>query len=305
MQYAPLPHQKVSGDRPNWPWYTVTVQGFVTSADLLRVASDSGFAATPALLKRLRRQGLLPSVRQTHRVGEAGSTALYPAWAAEQLLAVLTIRSLKRSKPFSAVRLIAWEEGIRVDFRLLRADVAAVVREAVNIAKGTHNAKDPDDHLAARVSQLLTGSSWTTNGWARMSVAPADDLLTALVQIAAGSPDSDLALDTLDMALPNVFSRGDDADPASIADLYRSIDVLPPLRWPRVISRSGRRHFEVGRQGMFLVQNLARARIIELPEFDDSDDGISGRVMIAATFIVLMRTQPELMERLGEALSTA
>ena len=123
-------------------------------------------------LKRWRRAGLLPRPRLEHRAGLRGSQSLYPAWAAEQLLAI--VRRHRSDHRLGELSTALWWEGAWVDPQMLReALILPLTRFSIEAEKARggesdpHEAADailkamPDDgkssELVALIRRRLTG----------------------------------------------------------------------------------------------------------------------------------------------------
>ncbi|HXP36324.1 MAG TPA: hypothetical protein VN817_01030 [Solirubrobacteraceae bacterium] len=119
-------------------------------------------------LKRWRRAGLLPRPRLEHHIGLRGSASWYPAWAAEQLLAV--VRFHRSTHRLGELCTLLWWEGHWVDpLMLRRALIAPLERfssEAAKARGGEENPYDaaeailrtmPDDGKPSELVKLLRG----------------------------------------------------------------------------------------------------------------------------------------------------
>lgn len=91
----------------------------ITEAEMLKVVERGGEAPpTGDQLKRWRRAGLLPRPRLGHQLGLQGSCSWYPAWAAEQLLAI--VRLHRSAHRLGELCTALWWEGYWVDPLVLR-----------------------------------------------------------------------------------------------------------------------------------------------------------------------------------------
>jgi hypothetical protein len=93
-------------------------------------------------LKRWRRAGLLPRPRLEHRAGLRGSQSWYPAWAAEQLLAIVRLHRSRRL--LGELSTALWWEGRWVDPQMLReALIAPLERFSSEAEKARGGERDP------------------------------------------------------------------------------------------------------------------------------------------------------------------
>ena len=222
--------------------------------------------------------------------GTAGSSARYPTGTADALIRVLQIRTSRRSKPLSAVRFIAWEEGLPVTFSMLRTDFVQMVRETIRPFAGTRD----DDQLARR----LRGQPIEDLEWPRPRPSPHVDpeaLALATMQIAAESPHSEVAWETFDQAFPPSVLTPDNETP--ISDVVDQLGLPPMGQWPRILIRSNAAHFEVGRQALLVLNAYT---IATGGSVDDSDRGLARRTLTAAAYIVGVKTNPEALEALTD-----
>jgi hypothetical protein len=98
---------------------TITTTAEITEAALLDAAKHAGETPpTSDQLKRWRRAGLLPRPRLEHRAGVRGSQSMYPAWAADQLLAIVRLHSSNHR--LGELSTALWWEGRWVDPPMLR-----------------------------------------------------------------------------------------------------------------------------------------------------------------------------------------
>lgn len=259
-----------------------------TTAELIEAARSAGVAVSADQLKRLRRAGLIPRPRQTHTAGTVGSSVRYPTGTADALIRVLHIRAGRRSKPLSAVRFIAWEEGLPVTFSMLRSDVVRMVRETTRPFAGTRD----DDQLARRLRAHHV-EAFEGPGSAPSPDVDPEDLALATMQIAAGTPHSEIAWDTFDRAFPPRVLTPDNETP--ISDVVDQLGLPPMGQWPRILSRSNAAQFEVGRQAILLMNAYT---IVTGRSFGDSDRGLARRALTAAAYIVGVKTNPEALEAL-------
>jgi len=148
---------------------TITTTAESTETAMLHTVELAGEAPpTSDQLKRWRRAGLLPRPRLEHQAGVRGSHASYPAWAAEQLLAIVRLhRSNHRLGELSTA---LWWEGRWVDPPMLRKALIAPLerfsREAEKARGGEtdpHEAADtilkamPDDGKPSELVTLMRG----------------------------------------------------------------------------------------------------------------------------------------------------
>jgi hypothetical protein len=146
---------------------TIAITDEITETAMLAAVERAG--ATPPSsdqLKRWRRAGLLPRPRLEHRSGVKGSQSWYPAWAADQLIAVVLLhRSTHRLGELCTV---LWWEGRWIDPPKLRKALIAPLdrfsREAVKARRGEqdpYEAADtmlntmPDDGKPSEMVKLL------------------------------------------------------------------------------------------------------------------------------------------------------
>jgi hypothetical protein len=128
---------------------TITTTEEITEAAMLAAVERAGETPpTSDQLKRWRRAGLLPRPHLEHRAGLRGSQSWYPAWAAEQLLAILRLhRSNHRLGELSTA---LWWEGLWVDPPILReALIAPLERFSSEAEKARGGEEDPYDAAEA------------------------------------------------------------------------------------------------------------------------------------------------------------
>jgi hypothetical protein len=122
---------------------TITRTAEIAEAAMLDAVERVGETPpTSDQLKRWRRAGLLPRPRIGHKAGLRGSQSWYPAWAAEQLVAIVRLhRSNHRLAELSTA---LWWEGRCVDPPMLRrALIAPLERFSSEAEKARAGEKDP------------------------------------------------------------------------------------------------------------------------------------------------------------------
>jgi hypothetical protein len=126
---------------------TIETTREITEAEMLDVVELAGEAPpTGDQLKRWRRAGLLPRPRLGHQPGLKGSQSRYPAWAAEQLLAI--VRLHRSAHRLGELCTALWWEGRWVDPLVLRkALIAPLERFSDEAEKARRGETDP--HAAA------------------------------------------------------------------------------------------------------------------------------------------------------------
>jgi hypothetical protein len=148
---------------------TITTTAEITEAAMLDAVERAGETPpTSDQLKRWRRAGLLPRPRLEHRSGVRGSQSWYPAWAAEQLLAIVRLHDSNHRLGELCTAL--WWEGRWVDPPMLRNALIAPLerfsREAEKARGGEmdpHEAADtilkkmPDDGKPSELVALIRG----------------------------------------------------------------------------------------------------------------------------------------------------
>jgi hypothetical protein len=162
----------------------------IDEADLLAVVASAGETPpTSEQLKGWRRAGLMPGPRIEHAVGVRGSRALYPAWAAEQLVAAMRLhRSTHRLGDLSVA---LWWEGHWIEPRALRKVLAAPLeRMSRDAEKARAGEEDPYESADAVLASLKdSGASSGASALFRKRLSRhADflDVLWTLLVIAAG-----------------------------------------------------------------------------------------------------------------------
>jgi hypothetical protein len=127
----------------------------LTLAELRRALMAPGLEFSGSQLKRLRREGLLPTEGQRHLVGVRGSESLYPGWAVGQLELVARLASGERR--FAQLRvLLRWHGGwVRAD-RLRESLIDLLEPMSAAVRRVTATAVDEGDQ-ADRLAQALAG----------------------------------------------------------------------------------------------------------------------------------------------------
>jgi hypothetical protein len=101
--------------------------GEETRQEVLASAGDAGFAVSAAQLARWHRDRLLPRPRQQALGRGRGTTTVYPANTATQLVALCRIKSEVRNLDLIAFEL--WWEGFPIDAERIRPAVRRVAEE--------------------------------------------------------------------------------------------------------------------------------------------------------------------------------
>jgi hypothetical protein len=148
---------------------TITTTAEITEAAMLDAVERAGETPpTSDQLKRWRRAGLLPRPRLKHQAGLRGSQSWYPAWATEQLLAI--VRLHHSNHRLGELSTALWWEGRWVDPQMLRELlIAPLVRFSSEAEKARggqrnpHEAADailrtmPDDGKPSELVTLIRG----------------------------------------------------------------------------------------------------------------------------------------------------
>lgn len=130
----------------------------IDEAALLGVATAADHKISRHQLKRWRRAGLLPRPRIEHREGVRGSRSWYPAWTAEQLLAVARLHlSVHR---LDALRIAVWWERRWVEPGALRTALIAPLERLSQKARALGaGSGDPYDAADAMVEAAAAEGS--------------------------------------------------------------------------------------------------------------------------------------------------
>jgi hypothetical protein len=128
---------------------TITTTAEITEAAMLDAVERAGETPpTNDQLKRWRGAGLLPRPRIEHQAGLRGSQSWYPAWAAEQLLAI--VRLHRCNHRLGELSTALWWEGRWVDPPMLsKALIAPLERFSREAEKARGGEEDP--HEAADI----------------------------------------------------------------------------------------------------------------------------------------------------------
>lgn len=266
----------------------------VTEAVLVEAARCAGFTVSRSQLKRLRREGLVQGAAQYHPVGRRGSETRYPAAAVDQLMGVLRIR--RRRRPFDAVRFLAWEEGLWVDHRDLRATLARWVRASARSAQHLRRGEAADVTASRRAIRLdrsrtpMTPLSRELLGSTRPG-RERQDVLFADIQLACGSPDLVLASELLERQTGFSATVAEWGVDTTLVEAVARLGLPPAAQWPRLVSRASRAQLAAGRT--YLEGFRAVAEEVPIPGrallIGDIDAAIRYRAGLAATFIILNR----------------
>lgn len=267
---------------------------FVTLADLHDAVRSAGLEVTDSKLKRLRQAGLIPKPDPAHPIGKPGSQSRYPPWAVEQLVGVLRLRS-EGVRTFAALRFLAWESGLWVDFNQLRGDIVDQTREQIRGWVPHPKSDQADDRLDQK---LRTAKSSGPHPFRSLPVhkSTSVDLAFAAGQRVFGTPDSDFADEGIDGYLPSshLFERltGEavqDDEIEALSQLIAALAMPPPGKWPRIISRASRPHFELARRLLFLLIQMPTEPVLME---GNTERAIANRAMQAAGAVVLAKAQP-------------
>lgn len=123
----------------------------IQEPELLERAARAGEQVSSHQLKRFRDAGAMPRPRVIHVKGVRGSSAVYPGWAVEQLIAVARIhRSVHKLEDLVVA---VWWEGHWVDPEKLRAELveplARIADEAREARGGEQDPYEAADRLMA------------------------------------------------------------------------------------------------------------------------------------------------------------
>lgn len=162
----------------------------IDEADLLAMVTSAGETPpTSDQLKGWRRAGLMPGPRIEHAAGVRGSRALYPAWAAKQLVAVTRLhRSTHRLGDLSVA---LWWDGHWVESLALRTALSAPLermsREAEKARAGEEDPYESADAVLASLKDNAAPSGASALFCKRLG-RRADflDVLWTLLVVAAG-----------------------------------------------------------------------------------------------------------------------
>jgi hypothetical protein len=105
----------------------------VDESELLAGAARAGERVSAHQLKRWRRAGLIPRPRVAHAKGVRGSTALYPAWSIEQLIAVARLHRTVRG--LAELVVAVWWEGRWVATEALRGALTEPLQQLSDEAR--------------------------------------------------------------------------------------------------------------------------------------------------------------------------
>jgi hypothetical protein len=123
----------------------------IQEPELLERSARAGEPVSSHQLKRFRDTGAMPRPRVVHAKGTRGSSAFYPAWAVEQLVAVARIhRSVRK---LEGLVIAVWWEGHWVDVEKLRAaliePLTSLAAEARQARGGEQDPYEAADRLMA------------------------------------------------------------------------------------------------------------------------------------------------------------
>lgn len=162
----------------------------IDEAALLMAAQTAGeLPPSSDQLKRWRRAGLIPRPRIVRAPGVRGTQARYPAWAADQLAALLRLHRSTHRLPDLCLAL--WWEGHWVDSNALRDALAAPLeRIAQKANKASAGASDPYE-AADRILAAIQREGWSTGvtgSFSKQLSSPADlkDVAWTLLVMAMG-----------------------------------------------------------------------------------------------------------------------
>jgi hypothetical protein len=124
---------------------TITTTAEISEAAMLDAVDRAGETPpTGDQLKRWRRAGMLPRPRLAYRPGVRGSQSMYPAWAADQLLAI--VRLHRCDHRLGELSTALWWEGRWVDPpKLRRALMAPLTRFSDQTEKARAGETDPHE----------------------------------------------------------------------------------------------------------------------------------------------------------------
>jgi len=133
---------------------TIATTAEISKADMLDAVERAGQTPpTRDQLKRWRRAGLLPRPRLVRRLGVRGSQSMYPAWTAEQLLAI--VRFHRSDHRLGELSTALWWEGHWIDpTRLREALMAPLTRFSSEAEKARGGETDPYE-TADRILEAL------------------------------------------------------------------------------------------------------------------------------------------------------
>ena len=114
----------------------------IQESELLERATRAGEPVSSHQLKRFRDAGAMPRPRVVHVRGARGSSAFYPAWAVEQLVAVARIHRTVR-KLEDLVVAVWWEEHWVDPEKLRAALIEPLVRLADEAREARGGEQDP------------------------------------------------------------------------------------------------------------------------------------------------------------------
>jgi len=276
----------------------------LTFADLQREAASARLDVTAHQLKRLRREGLVARPDQRHEIGHAGSTAVYPDAAVDQLMGVLRLRKAHDYCTFRELRVAAWLDGFTVNFELLRPDVVDLLRTGLSGLRHLTRGGG-DDQLSRRLAGIPISRSAQVSAYkAAVDPVPIQAVLLTVLQLLANTRDSSMASETFD----EVFEYENEM---SLSDAYTELGIPGTPKWPRIVSRASNKWFVVGHEWLKLMSTIlndhrqaindlqpSSATSLALKDLRDqlsdrSPSGLEVRNLIACQGIVLAKTDPE------------
>ena len=194
----------------------------IDEPSLLKACTGAGESPpTRTQLKAWRRAGVIPRPRIEHRPGLKGSKAFYPAWADDQLVAV--VRLHRRFHRLDDLVVAVWWEGRWVEPQALRtaliAPLEAMSEEAAAARAGADNPYDAADAILAAMKKTHGSSHATAYLRKRLSGADLMDVLWTLLVLATGGQ---APWEQEDRSLP-------DPAPGALPLLARALGVDEPI----------------------------------------------------------------------------